>query len=78
MVTGLVAYIMDADGKKECEINVELIKRAVSSVENISSNLKFVSLSPLAQLAKPNTTNARDKPGHGSVEQLLTPSPQPK
>jgi len=35
---------MDADGKKECEINVELIKRAVSSVENISSNLKFVSI----------------------------------
>ncbi|KAH7018435.1 uncharacterized protein B0I36DRAFT_276992 [Microdochium trichocladiopsis] len=38
------AYIMDPDGKKECEINVELIKRAVSSVENISSNLKFVVL----------------------------------
>ncbi|KXJ86802.1 hypothetical protein Micbo1qcDRAFT_218528 [Microdochium bolleyi] len=38
------AYIMDPDGKKECEINVDLIKRAVTSVENISSNLKFVVL----------------------------------
>lgn len=56
MMTGLVAYIMDADGKKECEINVELIKRAISSVENISSNLKFVSFSPLAQSSKPSTT----------------------
>ncbi|KAJ2895273.1 hypothetical protein MKZ38_006738 [Zalerion maritima] len=38
------AYIMDADPGKEISINVDMIKRAVSSVENLSSNLKFVVL----------------------------------
>ncbi|KAF4820173.1 Short chain dehydrogenase sirQ [Colletotrichum siamense] len=38
------AYIMDADPAKECDINKELIRRAVSAVEALSPNLKFVVL----------------------------------
>ncbi|CRK16750.1 Short chain dehydrogenase sirQ like protein [Verticillium longisporum] len=38
------AYIMDTDPAKECETNKELIKRAISAVENLSQNLKFVVL----------------------------------
>lgn len=35
---------MDMDPKKECDINKELIKRAVTAVEHLSTNLKFVVL----------------------------------
>ena len=35
---------MDTDPAKECQINKDLIKRAVSAVENLSKNLKFVVL----------------------------------
>lgn len=38
------AYIMDPDPSKEISINVELLSRAVSAVEHLSSNLKFVVL----------------------------------
>ncbi|CAK7237424.1 hypothetical protein SBRCBS47491_009972 [Sporothrix bragantina] len=38
------AYIMDADPEKEVTINVDLIKRAVTAIENLSPNLKFVVL----------------------------------
>ncbi|ROT36333.1 hypothetical protein SODALDRAFT_325683 [Sodiomyces alkalinus F11] len=38
------AYIMDTDPVKECQINKELIRRAVAAVENLSPNLKFVVL----------------------------------
>jgi nucleoside-diphosphate-sugar epimerase len=38
------AYIMDADPEKEISINVDLLKRAVTAVENLSTNLKFVVL----------------------------------
>jgi nucleoside-diphosphate-sugar epimerase len=38
------AYIMDADPEKEISINVDLLKRAVTGVEHLSSNLHFVVL----------------------------------
>jgi len=38
------AYIMDPDPVKECEINVQLLERAVTAVEHLSKNLKFVVL----------------------------------
>jgi len=38
------AYIMDADPDKEIQINVDLLRRAVSSIDNLSKSLKFVVL----------------------------------
>ncbi|KAF9869376.1 sirq protein [Colletotrichum karsti] len=38
------AYIMDTDPAKECRINKELLRRAISAVENLSSSLEFVVL----------------------------------
>ncbi|KAF7537188.1 hypothetical protein G7054_g3886 [Neopestalotiopsis clavispora] len=38
------AYIMDGDPAKEIEINLELVKRAVTAIEHLSSNLEFVVL----------------------------------
>ncbi|KAF6837956.1 sirq protein [Colletotrichum musicola] len=38
------AYIIDSDPAKESQINKELIRRAVSAVENLSPNLEFVVL----------------------------------
>ncbi|KAL5319239.1 hypothetical protein ACEPPN_012289 [Leptodophora sp. 'Broadleaf-Isolate-01'] len=38
------AYIMDLDSDKECTINVKLLDRAVTAVENLSPNLEFVVL----------------------------------
>lgn len=38
------AYIMDADPAKEISINVDLLKRAITAIDNISPNLKFVVL----------------------------------
>lgn len=38
------AYIMDTDPEKEISINVDLLKRAVTAVEHLSSNLRFVVL----------------------------------
>jgi hypothetical protein len=35
---------MDPDPKKECTINVDLISRAVTAIEHLSTNLKFVVL----------------------------------
>ncbi|PGH26444.1 hypothetical protein AJ80_01942 [Polytolypa hystricis UAMH7299] len=36
------AYIMDSDSAKEIEVNVRLISNAVSAIDQLSSNLKFV------------------------------------
>lgn len=38
------AYIMDPDPAKEIQINVDLLQRAVSSIDNLSKSLKFVVL----------------------------------
>ncbi|KAI1859656.1 uncharacterized protein JN550_011851 [Neoarthrinium moseri] len=38
------SYIMDENPEKETSINVDLIRRAVTAIENISSALKFVVL----------------------------------
>lgn len=38
----LPAYIMDQDPAKEIDINVQLLTRAVTAVQNLSNNLKFV------------------------------------
>jgi nucleoside-diphosphate-sugar epimerase len=38
------AYIMDADPEKEISINVDLLKRAVTAIEHLSSKLRFVVL----------------------------------
>lgn len=38
------AYVMDMDPKKEIQINVDLLKRAITAVESLSSSLKFVVL----------------------------------
>lgn len=38
------AYIMDADPEKEISINVDLLKRAVTAIEHLSSKLQFVVL----------------------------------
>ena len=38
------AYIMDMDPAKETQVNVALLQRAVSAVDSISTNLKFVVL----------------------------------
>jgi len=38
------AYIMDPDPKKECEINVLLLERAVKAIEKLSTKLAFVVL----------------------------------
>jgi hypothetical protein len=43
-LTKELAYIMDTDPEKEISINVELIKRAVTAIENLSTHLKFVVL----------------------------------
>lgn len=38
------AYIIDADPAKEVTINKDLLQRAISAIENLSPNLKFVVL----------------------------------
>lgn len=38
------AYIMDADPEKEISINVDLLKRAITAIEHLSSNLEYVVL----------------------------------
>lgn len=38
------AYVMDPDPKKEIQINVDLLRRAVTAVESLSSELKYVVL----------------------------------
>lgn len=38
------AYIMDLDAEKEIQINVDLLRRAVTAIENLSTQLKFVVL----------------------------------
>ena len=38
------AYIMDAEPEKEISINVDLLKRAVTAIENLAPSLKFVVL----------------------------------
>lgn len=38
------SYVMDPDPAKEISINVTLLERAVSAVENLSKNLKYVVL----------------------------------
>lgn len=38
------AYVMDTDPEKEIHINVDLLRRAVTAVENLSPQLKFVVL----------------------------------
>ena len=43
-VNDFSAYIMDQDPAKECIINLDLLKRAVTAVETLSSNFKFVVL----------------------------------
>jgi len=35
---------MDQDPEKECTINLDLLERAVTAIEKLSSNLKFVVL----------------------------------
>jgi nucleoside-diphosphate-sugar epimerase len=37
-------YMMDIDPAKEVKINVDLLRRAVTAIENLSLNLKFVVL----------------------------------
>ena len=38
------AYIMDPDPDKEIAINVKLLDRAVTAIEHLAPNLKFVVL----------------------------------
>lgn len=38
------AYVMDMNAKKEIQVNVDLLRRAVTAVENLSPQLKFVVL----------------------------------
>lgn len=38
------SYIFNPDPKEEIKVNVELLERAVTAVENLSQNLKFVAL----------------------------------
>jgi len=38
------AYIMDLDPAKEIPVNVQLLERAVTAIEHLSKNLKFVVL----------------------------------
>jgi nucleoside-diphosphate-sugar epimerase len=60
------AYIMDADPAKEIQINVDLLQRAVSAIDSLSANLKFVVL--------PTGTKVTSQPLHyGS----LTTNPPP-
>ncbi|KAK1623976.1 hypothetical protein BDP81DRAFT_410271 [Colletotrichum phormii] len=38
------AYIMNLDPAKECQINTELVKKAVTAIDSLSSSLKFILL----------------------------------
>lgn len=44
LLTYVLAYIMDLDPDKEIAINVKLLDRAITAVEHLAPNLKFVVL----------------------------------
>lgn len=47
------AYIMDADPAKEISINVDLLQRAITAIDNLSPNLKFVVLPTGTKVSQP-------------------------
>ena len=44
LLTELQAYIMDLNPDKEIAINVKLLDRAITAIEHLAPNLKFVVL----------------------------------
>lgn len=54
------AYIMDLDPEKEIQINVELLRRAVTAIENLSPRLKFVVLPTGTKVRCPTRNNKDD------------------
>jgi nucleoside-diphosphate-sugar epimerase len=52
------AYIMDTDPAKEIQINVDLLQRAVSTIDNLSKSLKFVVLPTGTKVLPPVVTFA--------------------